>query len=156
VIAGFPGETEAQWQETLALVEVIGFGDVHVFPFSPRPGTKAADLSGQVRPEVARARAQQLRQLAERLRRAALLRMIGRQTEVLVEGREDPTVPAAERLGYTPGYLPVRIVGLSDRIGRGERIRWVRLTGVTPGGEALVGVEDSHPAAGPGMDTRNH
>jgi threonylcarbamoyladenosine tRNA methylthiotransferase MtaB len=142
VIAGFPGETEAQWQETLALVEAIGFGDIHVFPFSPRPGTKAADLSGQVRPKVARARAQQLRQLAERLRRAALLRMIGRQTEVLVEGREDPTVPAAERLGYTPGYLPVRIVGLSDRIGRGHRIRWVRLTGVTPGGEALVGVED--------------
>ena len=155
VIAGFPGETEAEWQETLALVEEIGFGDVHVFPFSPRPGTRAAGLSGQVSPEVGRARARQLRHLAEGLRRSTLTRMVGRQAEVLVEGREDATGPAAERLGYTPGYLPVRIVGLSDQIGRGSRIRRVRLTGLTPGGEALVGAVDSDPAVGPEMDTRS-
>ena len=155
VIAGFPGETEAEWQETLALVEEIGFGDVHVFPFSPRPGTRAAGLSGQVSPEVGRARARQLRHLAEGLRRSTLTRMVGRRAEVLVEGREDATGPAAERLGYTPGYLPVRIVGLSDQIGRGSRIRRVRLTGLTPGGEALVGAVDSDPAVGPEMDTRS-
>ena len=155
VIAGFPGETEAEWRETLALVEEIGFGDVHVFPFSPRPGTRAAGLSGQVSPEVGRARARQLRHLAEGLRRSTLTRMVGRQAEVLVEGREDATEPAAGRLGYTPGYLPVRIVGLSDQIGRGSRIRRVRLTGLTPGGEALVGAVDLHPAVGPEMDTRS-
>jgi len=155
VIAGFPGETEAQWQETLALVEEIGFGDVHVFPFSPRPGTRAAGLSGQVSPEVGRARARQLRHLAEGLRRSTLIRMVGRQAEVLVEGCEDATEPAAERLGYTPGYLPVRIVGLSDQIGRGSRIRRVRLTGLTPSGEALVGAVDLDPAIGPETDTRS-
>jgi hypothetical protein len=81
--------------------------------------------------------------------------MVGRQAEVLVEGREDATEPAAERLGYTPGYLPVRIVGLSDQIGRGSRIRRVRLTGLTPAGEALVGAVDLDPAIGPEMDTRS-
>ncbi len=156
VIAGFPGETETEWQETLALVEEIGFGDVHVFPFSPRPGTRAASLSGQVPPDVGRARAQQLRHLADGLRRLTLTRMVGRHAEVLVEGSEDLTGPAAERLGYTPGYLPVRIVGLSDRIGRGNRIGRVRLTGVTPGGEALFGAVDSDSAVGPGMAMRRH
>jgi threonylcarbamoyladenosine tRNA methylthiotransferase MtaB len=142
VIAGFPGETQPEWRETLALVEDIGFGDVHAFPFSPRPGTKAAGLPDQVPPEVRRARAQELRELAGDLRRAALARMVGRRVDVLVEGREDRTGSAGERLGYTPGYLPVRVAGASDLRDIGGRIRRVRLTGITPDGEALEGVED--------------
>lgn len=141
VIAGFPGETEAEWRETLALVQEIGFGDVHVFPFSPRPGTQAAGLGGQVPPEVRQARARQLRELAAGLRRAALVRMVGRQAEVLVEGREDAAGPPGERLGYTPGYLPVRVAGAEVRTDPGGRTRRVRLTGLTPDGEALMGVE---------------
>jgi threonylcarbamoyladenosine tRNA methylthiotransferase MtaB len=141
VIAGFPGETPAQWQETLALVEEVGFGDVHVFPYSPRPGTRAASLSSQVPPEVSRARAGQLRHLAQGLRRSALTQRVGRTLDVLVEGQDDPDGAPGERMGYTPSYLPVRLLGLQKGIGEGTRIRRVRLTGLTPGGEALLGTE---------------
>ena len=50
VIVGFPGETAAEFEESLATVEAAGFAKVHVFPFSPRPGTEAAGLPGHVAP----------------------------------------------------------------------------------------------------------
>ncbi len=142
VITGFPGETEAEWRETLFLVGEIGFGDVHVFPFSPRPGTRAAGLPDQIPPAIGRGRARQLRSLAAELRRAALTRLVGRRVEILVEGRADTAVAAGERLGYTPGYLPVKVTDISDQSVAGNRIRGVSLTGLTPDGEALLGSED--------------
>jgi threonylcarbamoyladenosine tRNA methylthiotransferase MtaB len=140
VIAGFPGETEAEWRQTMDLVDEIGFGDVHVFPYSPRPGTRAATLPTQVPAEIRRDRARELRDLAATLRSATLARMVGQRVEVLVEGQEAPTGPPVQRLGYTPNYLPVHIEGISDLRDAWGRIRWVRLTGVTSGGEALVGL----------------
>ncbi len=47
IILGFPGESESDWAETLAFVEAMGFGQVHAFPYSPRPGTRAASLPGR-------------------------------------------------------------------------------------------------------------
>ena len=142
VIAGFPGETEAEWGETLDLVRAVGFGDVHAFPFSPRPGTKAAGLPGQVSAEGRRARARELRDLAWDLRQAMLRKMIGRRVEVLVEGPEAQIGPAEERLGYTPGYLPVRVGGLSNLTDAVGRIRSVRLIGLSADGKALTGTAD--------------
>jgi threonylcarbamoyladenosine tRNA methylthiotransferase MtaB len=139
-IAGFPGETAAEWQETLDLVSDVGFGDVHVFPFSARPGTKAAGLPTQTPPEVRQARARELRALAADLRRAAFSRVVGRRIEVLVEGGADPTNAPEQRLAYTPCYLPVRIAGVSGVTDAGGRIRTVRITGIAPDGEALLGV----------------
>jgi threonylcarbamoyladenosine tRNA methylthiotransferase MtaB len=139
-IAGFPGETAAEWRETLDLVRDVGFGDVHVFPFSARPGTKAAGLPGQTPPEVRQARARELRILAAELRRAALSRVVGRRVEVLVEGVADPTGEPEQRLGYTPCYLPVRIAEVSGVTDAGGRIRTVRITGIAPDGEALLGI----------------
>jgi threonylcarbamoyladenosine tRNA methylthiotransferase MtaB len=150
VIAGFPGETEAEWRETLDLVRDIGFGDIHVFPFSPRPGTRAAGLPGQIPSEVRQARARQLRGLAGELRQAALARLVGRTLEVLVEGHEDAAGAPRQRQGYTPGYLPVRIAGVSGLTDTGGRIRTVRLTGITPDGEALAGVEGQDLSGGQG------
>ena len=141
VIAGFPGETEDQWQETLQLVAEIGFGDIHVFPFSPRPGTRAAALPGQITPEVRQARARELRDLAMRMRRGALESLIGRRVEVLVEGPETSGTAQGERLGYTPSYLPVRLQGITDIEDRQRRIRPIQLTVLTPDGEALVGID---------------
>jgi threonylcarbamoyladenosine tRNA methylthiotransferase MtaB len=138
IIAGLPGETKAEWEETLDLVREIGFGDIHAFPYSPRPGTRAAGLPGQVPAEIRQARAREMRDLACGLRRTALGRLVGTRTEVLVEGRDDLVGSLDGRLGYTPGYLPVRLWGIADQGGPG-RIRRVRLTGLDQAGEALVG-----------------
>ena len=66
VITGFPGETDDDHRQTMALVERLPFTYLHVFPFSLRPGTAAERLEGRVRTEVARQRAAELRELAER------------------------------------------------------------------------------------------
>ena len=60
VIVGFPGESEVEWGQTLRFVEAVGFGQIHVFPFSPRPGTKAATLPGQIDEETKRRRNREL------------------------------------------------------------------------------------------------
>ena len=66
VIVGFPGETEREFEETYALCDQIGFADMHVFPYSIRPGTSAAHHKGQVDPEVKSRRSRMLLELAEK------------------------------------------------------------------------------------------
>jgi len=67
VLVGFPGEGRSQFENTLAVVEEAGFARVHAFPFSPRPGTAAADLTGRVDPAEVRSRRRELSELAEEL-----------------------------------------------------------------------------------------
>lgn len=69
IIAGFPGETEAEFQETLEMARACRFSKIHAFPYSRRDGTPAAARVDQVAPEVKAARARRLRQLAAQLRR---------------------------------------------------------------------------------------
>jgi threonylcarbamoyladenosine tRNA methylthiotransferase MtaB len=106
IIVGFPGETEDEWEQTLRFVEGVGFGQIHVFPYSPRPGTKAATLPRQVDEETKRRRSRELQDLAARLRREALEAAVGRRFEVLVEG-EGTDAGGGERAweGYTPSFL---------------------------------------------------
>jgi threonylcarbamoyladenosine tRNA methylthiotransferase MtaB len=85
LIVGFPGETEADFAATCRAVEEIGFAKVHVFRFSPRPGTPAADMPRQVPGRVAMDRAQRLGQLGETLRQKYLDSLLGRPLRVLVE-----------------------------------------------------------------------
>jgi len=106
VIVGFPGESEVEWGQTLRFVEAVGFGQIHVFPFSPRPGTKAATLPGQVDEETKRRRSRDMQDLAARLRRRTLENAVGRRFEVLVEG-EGADTGGGRRVweGYTPNFL---------------------------------------------------
>ena len=66
IITGFPGETDADHASTVALVEELPFTYLHVFPYSPRDGTVAAELPGPVPQRVSRERGRELRELAER------------------------------------------------------------------------------------------
>ena len=86
LMVGFPGETEADFEETLALVERAGFDAAFTFVFSARPGTPAAALPHPVAPEIARARIQRL--VAATQRQAAQRRrsLVGKRLEILVEG----------------------------------------------------------------------
>ena len=89
IIVGFPGETEEDFQETLALSEKAAFSKIHAFRFSARPDTPAASMPDQIAPEVIRERSERLRVFAERLRRADAARRVGTVEPVLIEQIDD-------------------------------------------------------------------
>ncbi|MEW5420572.1 tRNA (N(6)-L-threonylcarbamoyladenosine(37)-C(2))-methylthiotransferase MtaB [Amorphus sp. 3PC139-8] len=101
LIAGFPTETEAMFQNTLALVGDCGLTHLHVFPFSPRPGTPAARMP-QVGRAAAKERAARLRAAGEAAFAAHLRAEVGRIRSVLIE---------REGLGRTEGFTPVAVTG---------------------------------------------
>jgi threonylcarbamoyladenosine tRNA methylthiotransferase MtaB len=102
-IAGFPGETEEDFRATEELVRDCGFDRLHVFPFSPRPGTPAAKMQG-MSPAIIRRRAERLRAVSAELAGLAAAGKVGRELEVVVEGR----VRGGAFRALTDGYLPVR------------------------------------------------
>jgi threonylcarbamoyladenosine tRNA methylthiotransferase MtaB len=128
IIAGFPGETDAEWRQTVDFVASVGFGQLHIFPYSPRAGTRAAAMPNQVPETVKRARARQLHELGAVLKTERLAAHIGRTLPVLIEGENaDTTGPYAA--GFTPNYLPVRLRGASaDTVGRIVPARLLRRT----------------------------
>jgi tRNA-2-methylthio-N6-dimethylallyladenosine synthase len=86
VIVGFPGETEADFAATLEVMEEAGFDGAYMFVYSPRPGTPAAAMDGQVDPAVAGERFARLAELQQRLSLVRNREMVGRTVEVLSEG----------------------------------------------------------------------
>ena len=94
IIVGFPGETEADFAQTLKLVAAVGFDSAYTFVYSPRQGTEAAELAGQVAHEVKIERLERLVELTQRLAAERNAERVGRVEEVLVEGpsRTDETV----------------------------------------------------------------
>lgn len=105
IIAGFPTETDEMFSRSLDLVEECGLTFLHVFPYSPRPGTPAARMP-QVAGGAIKARAKQLRAAGEAALRRRLQAEIGATREVLIE---------SEGQGRTEHYLPVAIAG--ERVG---------------------------------------
>lgn len=103
VIAGFPGETDEEHMETLAFIEEVGFARIHVFPFSPRSGTEAAKMPGQVPEAVKKARAAELIRLGDRLERDFVRSLVGATRRVLFEEAGEGGL--AE--GYTENYVRV-------------------------------------------------
>lgn len=116
VIIGFPGETEAQFQETLATCEAAGFMKIHAFPFSPRRGTPAANLPGQVSGEVCHGRHERLKELADSLALRYHHQLVGRRLDVLVEAK--PSSRPGFVLGTACRYVPVELPGAPTDVGR--------------------------------------
>ncbi len=100
IIAGFPGETETEFEETLSLARACGFSKIHAFPYSIRQGTPAAERRDQIAPDVKDERAARLRALAEELRRRDFARRVGSRELVLVE---------QEGRGMTESYFEVPV-----------------------------------------------
>ena len=100
VIAGFPGETDADHASTVALIERLPFTSIHVFPYSPRPGTAATRLGARVPGAAARSRARELRELGERKARAYTVSRSGGHCDVVVTERGK---------GLTEDYLSVAV-----------------------------------------------
>jgi threonylcarbamoyladenosine tRNA methylthiotransferase MtaB len=107
MIAGFPTETEAMFENALSIVDACGLARVHVFPFSPRDGTPAAKMP-QLDRALIKDRAARLRQKADQAWQAHLTRLVGSQQPVLME---------KPGFGRTPDFSPVRLAGLAGAPG---------------------------------------
>ncbi len=118
LITGFPGETEAEFEATLAFLEECRFSHVHVFPYSERKGTKAASMPGSVPRAEREARARRAIALAAKHEEAFLLSQVGRRHEVLFESQG----------GHTPNYCETELLP-----GREGQIAAVLITGVRDG-----------------------
>lgn len=118
VIAGFPGETEADFSATLATCQEVGFARLHIFPYSARPDTPAAAMPGAVPAAAVQDRCRRLREAARVWETATREAWVGETVEVLGEQHEDGCIS-----GYSERYLPARFEGSADRLGRLTRLR---------------------------------
>ena len=131
VIVGFPGETDAEFEETLAACRRARFMKIHVFPFSARAGTPAADFPDQVHPQVRKERVRQLGELERELAEKYYRTLIGTECEVLVERVYE------DRPGWVGGtdrrYTPVDLPGNRSDLGE-----YVMAVGQTATGNQLI------------------
>jgi threonylcarbamoyladenosine tRNA methylthiotransferase MtaB len=142
VIVGFPGETDADFEDTCRVVRAVGFSKIHVFSYSPRQGTPAATLDGQTPAHVIDARREHLRQLERELARRYYESLLGRTLGVLVEG-EDPHRPG-RAMGTSCRYAPVSFVGyVPALLSRIVDIAVIRLEGDVLVGEPVPGFGDN-------------
>ncbi len=121
VIVGFPGETETEFEETLRVCRESRFMKIHVFPFSARKGTRAAEFPDQVAPQIRKERVRILGELERDLAREYYETLVGRDLEVLVE-RESSNQEGWIR-GTDRRYAPVELPGSAGEIGEFVRAR---------------------------------
>lgn len=107
VMVGFAGETEDEFEQSAEFVRSIGFARVHVFTYSVRPGTKAAEMEGQVPAEIKEQRYRTMSMIAEGARNEFWGMNVGTVHNVLIERQTSPEFIN----GYTENYIPVRIYG---------------------------------------------
>lgn len=119
VIAGFPGETEKEFTETVELCEELPFSDLHVFPYSSRSGTRAAGMPGHLSSQVVTERAARLRGIAKRKKAEFLERFVGKEIEVLVQGHNDKSGACR---GLSRNYIPVSFPGVKALVNEGVSV----------------------------------
>jgi threonylcarbamoyladenosine tRNA methylthiotransferase MtaB len=129
VIAGFPGETEQEFAESLAFVQAMGFARVHVFPYSSRPGTPAARMPDQVPPPAKAERAEAMRAVASASDRSFRQRFVGRTMRVLWESSRREAGPVWS--GLTDNYLRVLTCSSANME---NTLTPTRLISLVPGG----------------------
>ena len=125
VIVGFPGETEEEFEQSLAFAREIGFAKVHVFAYSVRPGTRAARMPDQLTRQQKEQRSRQMAAVTEQSRRQFLQGQVGLEEEVLIETE---TLNGMQH-GYTKNYTPVCVRAQEDLSGKICRVRVVEAEG---------------------------
>ncbi len=113
IIVGFPGEGAREFQNTLDLVDQIKFSRIHIFSYSPRPGTPAADYPGQVDPAVKKERNKTLHKLRDKYMKEFAEQYLNGKVEILVEN---------EREGITSNYIRIKGHFQKEDIGRLKKI----------------------------------
>lgn len=123
IITGFPEETEAEFEETIEYAKKLKFAKIHVFPYSVREGTKAADMP-QIDMSIRKARAKRLIEVSSKLEAEFAASMIGKEAEILIEKIEDKDGRLTAE-GYTANYIRAFLDVSSRDLKRGDIIRGV-------------------------------
>ncbi len=97
IIVGFPGETDADFEQTIAMARYAGFAKIHVFPFSPRKGTPACSMAGRLDPAVIRPRTDRLQRLGRKIAARFRDQFVGESCRILVENEVPVPAGRAER-----------------------------------------------------------
>ena len=129
MIVAFPGETEEEFRESLRFIRKCGFADMHIFPYSRRPGTPADKMPGQLGNAIKEARSREAIAVAAEMNRAYRESMVGSTQAVLFEDKH-----LALYAGHTPNYMKVYAAGEDLH----NRLRQVTITGLYEDG--LFGV----------------
>ncbi len=136
IIVGFPGETDALWQASLQFIQEMAFGDIHIFPYSPRAGTKAASLPNQLPKSVKQARAGELAALASTLRHNHLSKQLNTRQAVLWEKPQSTDHPHIRKFtGYTPNFTRVEI-NATEALE--YQVTGVNIHAIHPNGQILI------------------
>jgi threonylcarbamoyladenosine tRNA methylthiotransferase MtaB len=137
VMVGFPGESDAEFEETRRMIEDLPFTYLHVFTYSARPGTPAASLAGQVAVRLGRERNRILRELAEKKNLYFMQSFLGRRIEAITldATHEGPSGEFTEAL--TDNYLKFRVRG------RHEPNHWIGTHAEQVEDGALVGTREA-------------
>ena len=126
IICGFPGETDELFQETADLVRELRLIHIHAFPFSPRPGTVAADMPNQIARDIAKKRVKIISDIADENKKQFMQKQIGKTVSVLVE---------KNNIGRTPDDIDIKILG--DKIAN-KTICDVKITKID--GDKFIGL----------------
>ncbi len=109
IMVGFPGETEDAFDNTYSLISTLPITYLHVFPFSSRPGTKAASFLNHVNPHIIKARRNKLLDLGRKKKSDFYATMIGKSLDVLIEAKRDPS--SGLLTGFSSNYIRVMVDG---------------------------------------------
>lgn len=147
IIAGFPTETDAMFQNTLRLIDECDLTHLHVFPYSPRPGTPAARMP-QVSKAIGKERASTLRKAGESQMQAYLISLVATEDNILIE--EESVKEQGFFLGKTKGFVPikVRVASQNLRVAVGDIVR-ARITGLDSLTLLGEGLESSSTTSAP-------
>ena len=115
IIAGFPGETEEEFAESMEFVKKMNFAGGHVFTYSPRPGTGAAKMKGQIRPELRKSRNHILQNALEESAKLYRQKFLGQTMSVLWESTSEMGEWGWQMEGLTGNYLRVTALAPSPR-----------------------------------------
>lgn len=124
IIVGFPGETVAEFNETLEFVRKVGFSKTHVFKYSPRAGTPAATMADQVNPEIKNHRSHELIGVTSEVERAYHEGFIGRELDVIFENSFSTEGAGNFSIeGFTDNYIRVIADGNEELFGKISRVK---------------------------------
>lgn len=126
IMVGFPGETDEDFAESMKFAENIGFAKAHIFAYSRRKGTPAAEMSEQIPETVKRSRAAEMAKSMERCREKFLQSQVGTVAPVLFEREKSDGIPH----GYTPNYTQVKISKKNHNISLRNSIFYVKIIGI--------------------------
>ncbi len=132
IIVGFPGESEEDFEETVDFVRKVGFTHLHIFPYSKRAGTVAAEMDGQLPEEVKNARLEKLSLVQKECVYAAAEKYIGQVKKVLFETFEE-----GKAVGHTPDFLQVSVITDTELDNQIKEVKLVSFDGESYNGFIL-------------------